>query len=112
MVKKNDEYKLANAVLVYDFAEAGHLVRKIGASNVVSKSNYRDWPLFHGFRDSPEFLGAFEFVFEQSFAEYVQISNIEYLGKIENNEAEKNDPSEAIELPVSDAAETPENPRR
>lgn len=62
------EFQLAHAVLTRDFKLGGELMVKIGKEGSPGKQGYRDWPLFSEFRETPEFLGAFERIFEEKFA--------------------------------------------
>jgi hypothetical protein len=68
----SDVFRLAEATLLRNFKAAANLVRRIGTdgyliSGTGPESTYRDWPLFREFRQSPEFLEAFESVFGKPF---------------------------------------------
>lgn len=61
-------FQLAEAVLRDEFERAGYIMRRIGPDNeLLPKSTYREWPLFKYFRESEEFLEAYEDVFDESF---------------------------------------------
>jgi len=66
---KNDEFKLAEAVLLDDFMTAVAIMKRIGANGKPGKDAYRDWPLFTNFRKSEQFLRTFEEVFCEPFHE-------------------------------------------
>lgn len=62
------DFKLAIAVLSDDFSEAANLMISIGKSGeLVSELAYHDWPLFHKFRESSQFLTAYAEIYEVSF---------------------------------------------
>ena len=62
------EYKLAEAILRDEFDQAAILMRSVGAEHhVVNKFAYSDWPIFEQFRDSEQFLNAYEEVFGEPF---------------------------------------------
>jgi hypothetical protein len=65
---KSYEYQLGHAVLKQEFERAAELMIKIGKASYPGKQHYRDWPLFTEFRESQEFLTAFEQVFGEKFA--------------------------------------------
>lgn len=59
----NDVFKLAEAVILDEFDKANDLVKKIGKNGDISKTSYREWPLFREFRLSEGFIRTFEEVF-------------------------------------------------
>lgn len=61
------EFKLAEAVLLDDFANAASFMKKIGPNGFPSKSDYEGWPLFKEFRKSDDFVKAYQEVFEEQF---------------------------------------------
>ena len=62
------EFKLAEAILRNEFDVAGDLMRQIGASNkTVDQFSYSDWPIFERFRESKQFLEAYEDIFKEPF---------------------------------------------
>ena len=62
------EFKLAEAVLRNQFDHAGKLMRQIGDRHeVIGKRCYSEWPIFEGFRESNQFLKAYEEIFGEPF---------------------------------------------
>ena len=62
------EFKLAEAALRNQFDDAAKLMRQIGDKNeTVDEFAYSDWPIFEGFRDSHQFLQAYEEIFKVPF---------------------------------------------
>jgi hypothetical protein len=59
----NDSFRLAAAVLGDHFASAIEIMRAIGANGSVTKTDYREWPLFREIRKAPEFAATFEELF-------------------------------------------------
>jgi hypothetical protein len=57
------QFRLGAAVLLDTYDEGARLMRLIGAKGEVSKSDYRDWPLFRDFRDTAAFKEAFQEIF-------------------------------------------------
>jgi hypothetical protein len=62
-----DKFQLAEAVLRRDNKRAALIMRRIGKSSEPSKADYRDWPLFRGFRKTEEFREAFQVIFGEPF---------------------------------------------
>ena len=62
------EFKLVEAVLRNQFDHAGKLMRQIGDTHeAIKKENYSEWPIFEGFRESNQFLEAYEEIFREPF---------------------------------------------
>ena len=62
------EFKLVEAVLRNQFNHAGKLMKQIGDTHkVINKLSYSDWPIFEGFRESSQFLKAYEEIFNEPF---------------------------------------------
>jgi hypothetical protein len=59
----NEKFQLGAAVLSDHFSEAAKLMRRLGADTSPSKADYREWPMFKLFRQSPEFAAAYEELF-------------------------------------------------
>ena len=55
----SDEFKLAEAVLRERYSDAVSLMKLIGGDGAVGRVDYHMRPLFRGFRNRPEFLGAY-----------------------------------------------------
>lgn len=53
-------FKLAVAVLKRDYTQAVLLMKRIGAAGDLGEQEYKAWPLFHRFRDTPEFRVTFQ----------------------------------------------------
>jgi hypothetical protein len=64
----SDKFKLSRAVLSHDFQTAAVLMRKIGAGGDFNRDDYVLSPLFGEFRQSAEFLLAFEEIFGESYS--------------------------------------------
>ena len=63
-----NDFKLAEAVLQDRFVDAATLMHKIGKKGeLVVENSYHSWPLFHVFRERPEFLTAYEEVYGHPF---------------------------------------------
>jgi len=62
-----DDFRLADAVMRNDFESASKIMTKIGNKGDVSKSDYKEWPLFREFRESEEFQTSFEAIFGEPF---------------------------------------------
>lgn len=62
------DFKLAEAVLNDKFEDAGQIMRKIGReSEFVKRISYGTWPLFRDFRQSKDFLAAYEEIYQIPF---------------------------------------------
>lgn len=62
------DFRLAIDVLQDRFGEAAAYMRKIGKSGeLVDELGYHEWPLFHKFRESPEFQSAYHEIYGISF---------------------------------------------
>ncbi len=85
------EFKLAEVVLRNQFDEAAKLMRQIGKTNeVLNKVSYSDWPIFEGFRDSKQFLEAYEEIFNEQFMVTASLDTEEM---VENKKPGKTDSS-------------------
>jgi len=63
-------FQLAEAVLRDEFQRAAHIMRQVGPDNeLIPRSAYKEWPLFRDFRESDEFLQAYEDVFGEPFTD-------------------------------------------
>jgi hypothetical protein len=64
-----NDFKLANAVLSMNFAEAKEIMVKLkGDGEMITESSYHNFPLFFEFRESEQFLEGYEEAFGYSFA--------------------------------------------
>jgi len=64
----NDKFLLAIDVLKDNYDSAKELMISIGANNNhLTKEAYREWPLFNAFRESDQFLSAYEEIFDEKF---------------------------------------------
>lgn len=62
------DFRLAIDVLQDRFDEAAAYMRKIGKNGeLVDELGYHEWPLFHKFRESPEFQNAYQEIYGVSF---------------------------------------------
>lgn len=66
------EFKLANFVLLEDFENAATVMKKIGKSgDLIFEECYGLWPLFKKFRETTQFMEAYESIYGYSFSENV-----------------------------------------
>lgn len=97
------DFKLAEAVLLDKFDDAASIMRKIGRrSELVVEVAYYTWPLFYKFRETVQFLNAYESVYERPFTTTLQVATRSIEEK-EVTEAEKK--AEALEEAPSDESE-------
>lgn len=62
------DFKLAIAVLNDNFSEAAKIMKEIGKNGeLIRQLSYHDWPLFHEFCNSPDFLNMYQEVYQTSF---------------------------------------------
>ncbi len=67
------DFKLAIAVLQERYADAVEIMKGIGKTGeLVNQHAYHTWPLFHRFRERPEFYDAYFNVYGEAFAEKVE----------------------------------------
>ena len=60
----DDSFRLADAVLRDNVAEATRIMKRLGADHdLVSKEKYRDWPLFRKIRPNDEFRTTYKEIF-------------------------------------------------
>lgn len=63
-----NDFRLAEAVLRDRFKDAASLMSRIGQSGeLVNEANYHTWPLFKAFRESIEFITAYETIYGHPF---------------------------------------------
>jgi len=62
---RSDAFQLAEAVLLDDFDKADEIVKRVGTTSNLKKSNLSEWPLFREYRKSQEFQSTFEEVFQE-----------------------------------------------
>jgi hypothetical protein len=64
----NKDFKLAIAVLEDRYIDAARIMKEIGRNgDLIKQFAYHEWPLFHKFRDTPEFLNTYQEVYQASF---------------------------------------------
>ncbi|MCG9752614.1 hypothetical protein L1D54_19390 [Vibrio brasiliensis] len=83
------DFRLAEAVLLEKYDEAARLMLKIGPEgDFVKRQAYHEWPLFHRFRDQPEFISAYREVYNESFIPNttIEIEEIEELADVDETE--------------------------
>jgi hypothetical protein len=91
------DFRLAIAVLSDDYAKAAELMLLIGKSGeLIEEISYHDWPLFHKFRESPEFLAAYQKVYGVSF---ISESIRHKTESAEANQAVFNQDMETVDVP-------------
>jgi hypothetical protein len=64
----NPTYRLAQAVLLEEYATAAKLMEEIGPEGEIEASDYAHWPLFLEFRKTREFNSAYKRVFGAEFS--------------------------------------------
>lgn len=63
-----DDFRLAEAVLQDRFQDAAKIMKQIGKEGkMVNEEGYHTWPLFHMFREKPEFLENYESIYGYPF---------------------------------------------
>ena len=88
------QFKLVKNVFLDDFKEAVKIMHEIGSNNkLVEIDDYKEWPLFYKFRDSPLFLEAFNSIFGEEFTiiesqEKELVNNLEKRVSTESSEEE------------------------
>lgn len=66
------KFRLAEAVILERYEKAVLIMNEIGDNgSEVAKEEYRHWPLFKEFRQSPEFLSAYEKIFDENFNDVI-----------------------------------------
>jgi hypothetical protein len=64
----NNDFRLAEAVLLDRFDDAAAIMRRIGKKGAfVRQESYHVWPLFRAFRQTHEFMNAYQEVFGYPF---------------------------------------------
>lgn len=74
---KGDQFKLADAVLSSAWERAAQVMKRIGKEGPVSKSQYRDWPLFREWREQKLFLTTYAEVFGEEFVIKTEVKSKE-----------------------------------
>ena len=72
----SDKFKIGVAALEGDFDKAAKLMTRIGPEDSPNKGDYREWPIFKQFRQSPQFAKAYSEVFGEPWVEVARDSNI------------------------------------
>lgn len=68
-----NDLKLAEAILRRDFKLAKELMLKIGEKGeIINELSYHQFPLFHEFRETPEFRDAYEVIYGYSYISEVR----------------------------------------
>lgn len=86
-----DYLKLGVAVLKENYGRAAGYMMNIGQHGYINKDNYRNWPLFKEFRNTPEFADAYERVFNQPFHDSAKVTT-----SIVSVDASKEEASDAV----------------
>ena len=73
---KDDSFQLANAILSENWKNASNIMRRIGHSGKIKKSDYLHWPLFKDFRMQEEFHKVYAEVFSEEFTKHTEIKSI------------------------------------
>ena len=101
------DLKLAVAVLQNEFDEAARLMAAIGKNGEITKSAFREWPIFKRFRASEQFSKTFREVFDEDFVETSyepKGSTIAQLATVFNEMKELFDESDSDKQPDRESA--------
>ena len=72
------EFRLAEAILRIDYQRAAAIMRQLGDDHeTITRFAYSDWPIFEQFRDSEDFLEAYEEIFGETFTVTTDIEDNE-----------------------------------
>lgn len=85
---KNDQFRLADAVLSEDWTRASKVMKRIGREGSVDQFDYRDWPLFRNLRTQESFLLAYEEIFGEAFSAKSEVKTPEPLAPEQGLEGE------------------------
>lgn len=81
------DFKLAYAILTYDYAEAEVIMCKLGKTGeLIVELSYHDWPLFKEFRESIEFFRGYEKVYGYKYS-----SKLHEIAESKINEVEESE---------------------
>lgn len=62
------DFKLAISILNDEYSNAAEIMKSIGKNGeLINELSYHEWPLFHKFRETPEFLDAYQDIYGISF---------------------------------------------
>jgi len=86
-----DYLKLGVAVLKENYGKVVGYMMNMGSHGYVTQDNYRDWPLFKEFRNTPEFADAYARVFGQPFRDCTKVTT-----SIVSVDASKEEASDAV----------------
>jgi len=64
----SDEFKLAFEIISENYEEAYLLMKKIGKNGNVSKTEYKQWPLFKKIREKKEFKKVYKEIFKEDYS--------------------------------------------
>jgi hypothetical protein len=73
---KGDQFRLADAVLSENWEFAAQVMRRIGRSDSVDQTAYRDWPLFSDWRKQDDFLKAYAEIFGEEFSRGTEVKQL------------------------------------
>lgn len=93
---KNDQFRLADAVLAEDWDKASKVMKRIGREGTVDQVDYRDWPLFQSFRKHETFLSAYEVIFGEAFSAKSEVKPPEPLAPEQEAEGAGAIPNDAL----------------
>lgn len=86
---KNDQFRLADAVLAEDWSRASKIMKRIGRDGAVDQFDYRDWPLFRDFRKQETFLFDYEEIFGEAFSAKSEVKTPEPITPEKGSEGEE-----------------------
>jgi hypothetical protein len=89
----SDKFKIAKEALLDNFAEVQRLMKKIGNDGEIKKVSYKVWPLFEGFRKTPEFAECYKEIFGEDYKVVETPKKLldELFSKVEKAEKEKDE---------------------
>ena len=108
------DFKLAIHILEEKFDEAIALMLSIGRSGeILKQSSYHTWPLFHKFRERPEFYSTYEKIYGEPYSTQVPTDGRSTSVSVsETGRQAKPAPSVKNSDAVSPAASTKAPPRK
>lgn len=92
------DFQLAEAVLLGNFSLAAEIMLGIGKKGqMITEQGYHEWPLFKGFRESNEFLKAYETVYGRAFVQLARKDAAKIAAEAEAAQKETDDGKNAKE---------------
>jgi hypothetical protein len=98
------DFKLATSVLNERYEDAIVIMKSIGKrGEIISQTDYHTWPLFHRFRERPEFYDAYFEIYGEAFAEKVEVDkgSVEAHAKTTDNRIAAKSRSKVIDVEIN-----------